>query len=181
MLCCPCSLLSIDYEGIKAVLSTKRNTTANLGANGYQVLAPTAYYDQTGALVVGPGARTGLGAPVRLVASTPVIISSAAAQAAAAASAGGTANNLTGAANGLFRPLGTQPQQQQQQTNSSLQSNSFYGNNALTNNSQSSSLFSHGPGQPGNTSLGFGSSSSLGAAIGSALGGFGSSAGKDDH
>lgn len=45
------------------------------------MLAPTAYYDQTGALVVGPGARTGLGAPVRLVASTPVIISSAAAQA----------------------------------------------------------------------------------------------------
>ncbi|XP_077167709.1 pumilio homolog 2 isoform X11 [Paroedura picta] len=144
---------------------------------GYQVLAPTAYYDQTGALVVGPGARTGLGAPVRLVASTPVIISSAAAQAAAAASAGGTANNLTGATNGLFRPLGAQPQQQQQQTNSNLQSNSFYGNNALTNNSQSSSLFSHGPGQPGNTSLGFGSSSSLGAAIGSALGGFGSSVG----
>ncbi|OXB55028.1 hypothetical protein ASZ78_012375 [Callipepla squamata] len=51
------------------------------GMPGYQVLAPTAYYDQTGALVVGPGARTGLGAPVRLVASTPVIISSAAAQA----------------------------------------------------------------------------------------------------
>nr|XP_056712733.1 pumilio homolog 2 isoform X8 [Euleptes europaea] len=147
------------------------------GMPGYQVLAPTAYYDQTGALVVGPGARTGLGAPVRLVASTPVIISSAAAQAAAAASAGGSASNLTGAANGLFRPLGAQPQQQQQQTNSSLQSNSFYGNNALTNNSQSSSLFSHGPGQPGNTSLGFGSSSSLGAAIGSALGGFGSSGG----
>ncbi|KAM9273861.1 pumilio homolog 2 isoform 6-T8 [Cariama cristata] len=147
------------------------------GMPGYQVLAPTAYYDQTGALVVGPGARTGLGAPVRLVASTPVIISSAAAQAAAAASAGGTANNLTGATNGLFRPLGAQPQQQQQQTNSSLQSNSFYGSNSLTNNSQSSSLFSHGPGQPGSTSLGFGSSSSLGAAIGSALGGFGSSGG----
>ncbi|XP_066467880.1 pumilio homolog 2 isoform X5 [Tiliqua scincoides] len=147
------------------------------GMPGYQVLAPTAYYDQTGALVVGPGARTGLGAPVRLVASTPVIISSAAAQAAAAASAGGTANNLTGATNGLFRPLGAQPQQQQQQTNNSLQSNSFYGNSTLTNNSQSSSLFSHGPGQPGNTSLGFGSSSSLGAAIGSALGGFGSSGG----
>ncbi|KAM6280567.1 pumilio homolog 2 isoform 8-T8 [Porphyrio hochstetteri] len=144
---------------------------------GYQVLAPTAYYDQTGALVVGPGARTGLGAPVRLVASTPVIISSAAAQAAAAASAGGTANNLAGATNGLFRPLGAQPQQQQQQTNSSLQSNSFYGSNSLTSNSQSSSLFSHGPGQPGSTSLGFGSSSSLGAAIGSALGGFGSSVG----
>ncbi|XP_062981278.1 pumilio homolog 2 isoform X7 [Elgaria multicarinata webbii] len=147
------------------------------GMPGYQVLAPTAYYDQTGALVVGPGARTGLGAPVRLVASAPVLISSAAAQAAAAASAGGTANNLTGATNGLFRPLGAQPQQQQQQTNNSLQSNSFYGNNTLTNNSQSSSLFSHGPGQPGNTSLGFGSSSSLGAAIGSALGGFGSSVG----
>ncbi|XP_058035389.1 pumilio homolog 2 isoform X14 [Ahaetulla prasina] len=144
------------------------------GMPGYQVLAPTAYYDQTGALVVGPGARTGLGAPVRLVASAPVIISSAAAQAAAAASAGGTANNITGTTNGLFRPLGPQPQQQQQQTNNSLQSNSFYGNNTLTNNSQSSSLFSHGPGQPGNTSLGFGSSSSLGAAIGSALGGFGS-------
>ncbi|XP_057287742.1 pumilio homolog 2 isoform X6 [Pezoporus wallicus] len=147
------------------------------GMPGYQVLAPTAYYDQTGALVVGPGARTGLGAPVRLVASTPVIISSAAAQAAAAASAGGTANNLAGATNGLFRPLSAQPQQQQQQTNSSLQSNSFYGSNSLTNNSQSSSLFSHGPGQPGSTSLGFGSSSSLGAAIGSALGGFGSSGG----
>ncbi|XP_009070277.1 PREDICTED: pumilio homolog 2 isoform X2 [Acanthisitta chloris] len=147
------------------------------GMPGYQVLAPTAYYDQTGALVVGPGARTGLGAPVRLVASTPVLISSAAAQAAAAASAGGSANNLTGATNGLFRPLGAQPQQQQQQTNSSLQSNSFYGSNSLTNNSQSSSLFSHGPGQPGSTSLGFGSSSSLGAAIGSALGGFGSSGG----
>uniref|UniRef100_A0A674HD04 Pumilio RNA binding family member 2 n=1 Tax=Taeniopygia guttata TaxID=59729 RepID=A0A674HD04_TAEGU len=145
------------------------------GMPGYQVLAPTAYYDQTGALVVGPGARTGLGAPVRLVASTPVLISSAAAQ--AAASAGGTANNLAGATNGLFRPLGAQPQQQQQQTNSSLQSNSFYGSNSLTNNSQSSSLFSHGPGQPGSTSLGFGSSSSLGAAIGSALGGFGSSGG----
>ncbi|XP_051469465.1 pumilio homolog 2 isoform X7 [Apus apus] len=147
------------------------------GMPGYQVLAPTAYYDQTGALVVGPGARTGLGAPVRLVASTPVIISSAAAQAAAAASAGGTANNLAGATNGLFRPVGAQPQQQQQQTNSSLQSNSFYGSNSLTSNSQSSSLFSHGPGQPGSTSLGFGSSSSLGAAIGSALGGFGSSGG----
>ncbi|XP_061207203.1 pumilio homolog 2 isoform X6 [Neopsephotus bourkii] len=147
------------------------------GMPGYQVLAPTAYYDQTGALVVGPGARTSLGAPVRLVASTPVIISSAAAQAAAAASAGGTANNLAGATNGLFRPLGAQPQQQQQQTNSSLQSSSFYGSNSLTNNSQSSSLFSHGPGQPGSTSLGFGSSSSLGAAIGSALGGFGSSGG----
>ncbi|XP_006167731.1 pumilio homolog 2 isoform X3 [Tupaia chinensis] len=149
------------------------------GMPGYQVLAPTAYYDQTGALVVGPGARTGLGAPVRLMAPTPVLISSAAAQAAAAAAAGGTANSLTGSTNGLFRPLGTQPpqQQQQQQPSTNLQSNSFYGSSSLTNSSQSSSLFSHGPGQPGSTSLGFGSGSSLGAAIGSALSGFGSSVG----
>ncbi|KAL1783527.1 pumilio-like 2 isoform X5 [Sigmodon hispidus] len=149
------------------------------GMPGYQVLAPTAYYDQTGALVVGPGARTGLGAPVRLMAPTPVLISSAAAQAAAAAAAGGTANSLTGNTNGLFRPIGTQPPQQpqQQQPNSNLQSNSFYGGSSLTNSSQSSSLFSHGPGQPGSASLGFGSGSSLGAAIGSALSGFSSSGG----
>ncbi|XP_043773164.1 pumilio homolog 2 isoform X5 [Cervus elaphus] len=150
------------------------------GMPGYQVLAPTAYYDQTGALVVGPGARTGLGAPVRLMAPTPVLISSAAAQAAAAAAAGGTANSLTGSTNGLFRPVGTQPPPQQQQQpppSTNLQSNSFYGSTSLTNSSQSSSLFSHGPGQPGSTSLGFGSSSSLGAAIGSALSGFGSSGG----
>ncbi|KAF6105765.1 pumilio RNA binding family member 2 [Phyllostomus discolor] len=152
------------------------------GMPGYQVLAPTAYYDQTGALVVGPGARTGLGAPVRLMAPTPVLISSAAAQAAAAAAAGGTANSLSGSTNGLFRPIGTQPpqqqqQQQQQQPSTNLQSNSFYGSTSLTNSSQSSSLFSHGPGQPGSTSLGFGSSSSLGAALGSALSGFGSSVG----
>ncbi|XP_020823069.1 pumilio homolog 2 isoform X2 [Phascolarctos cinereus] len=155
------------------------------GMPGYQVLAPTAYYDQTGALVVGPGARTGLGAPVRLVASTPVLISSAAAQAAAAASAGGTASSLTGATNGLFRPLGTQPppppppapQQPPPQPSTNLQSSSFYGSSSLTSTSQSTSLFSHGPGQPGGTSLGFGSSSSLGAALGSALSGFGSSVG----
>ncbi|XP_005576532.1 pumilio homolog 2 isoform X5 [Macaca nemestrina] len=149
------------------------------GMPGYQVLAPTAYYDQTGALVVGPGARTGLGTPVRLMAPTPVLISSAAAQAAAAAAAGGTASSLTGSTNGLFRPVGTQPpqQQQQQQPSTNLQSNSFYGSSSLTNSSQSSSLFSHGPGQPGSTSLGFGSGNSLGAAIGSALSGFGSSGG----
>ncbi|XP_004696111.1 pumilio homolog 2 isoform X2 [Echinops telfairi] len=150
------------------------------GMPGYQVLAPTAYYDQTGALVVGPGARTGLGAPVRLMAPTPVLISSAAAQAAAAAAAGGTANSLTGTTNGLFRPIGTQPpqqQQQQQQPTTNLQSNSFYGSSSLSNSSQSTSLFSHGPGQPGSASLGFGSGSSLGAAIGSALSGFGSSVG----
>ncbi|XP_004405573.1 PREDICTED: pumilio homolog 2 isoform X6 [Odobenus rosmarus divergens] len=149
------------------------------GMPGYQVLAPTAYYDQTGALVVGPGARTGLGAPVRLMAPTPVLISSAAAQAAAAAAAGGTATSLTGGTNGLFRPVGTQPPQQQPPPppSTNLQSNSFYGSSSLTSSSQSSSLFSHGPGQPGSTSLGFGSSSSLGAAIGSALSGFGSSGG----
>ncbi|KAM5292005.1 pumilio homolog 2 isoform 3-T3 [Ctenodactylus gundi] len=147
------------------------------GMPGYQVIAPTAYYDQTGALVVGPGARTGLGAPVRLMAPTPVLISSAAAQAGkSAAAAGGTANSLTSSTNGLFRPIGTQPPQQQQPS-TNLQSNSFYGSSSLSNSSQSSSLFSHGPGQPGSTSLGFGSSSSLGAAIGSALSGFGSSVG----
>ncbi|MGH0127750.1 UNVERIFIED_CONTAM: hypothetical protein FKN15_035449 [Acipenser sinensis] len=52
------------------------------GIPGYQVLAPAAYYDQTGALVVGPGARPGLSGPVRLMTSTPVLISPAAAQAA---------------------------------------------------------------------------------------------------
>lgn len=44
------------------------------------MLAPAAYYDQTGALVMGPGARTGLGGPVRLV-QTPLLINPAAAQA----------------------------------------------------------------------------------------------------
>lgn len=48
--------------------------------SGYQVLAPAAYYDQTGALVMGPGARTGLGGPVRIV-QTPLLINPAAAQA----------------------------------------------------------------------------------------------------
>ncbi|KAM4692941.1 pumilio homolog 2 isoform 2-T2 [Discoglossus pictus] len=153
--------------------------------SGYQVLTPTAYYDQTGALVVGPGARAGLAAQVRLVASTPLLISPAAAQAAAAASAN-NANNLAGATNNIFRPMGPQQQQQQQQQhqqqqqqqqNANLHSNSFYGNSNLTNSNQSSSLFSHGPGQPGNNSIGFGSSNSLGAAIGSAFGGFGSSVG----
>ncbi|XP_056651360.1 pumilio homolog 1 isoform X22 [Monodelphis domestica] len=148
------------------------------GMPGYPVLAPAAYYDQTGALVVNAGARNGLGAPVRLVAPAPVIISSSAAQAAvaaAAASANGAAGGLAGTTNGPFRPLGTQqPQPQpQQQPNSNLASSSFYGNNSLSSNSQSSSLFSQGSAQPANTSLGFGSSSSLGATLGSALGGFG--------
>uniref|UniRef100_A0A2I3H2L8 Pumilio homolog 1 n=1 Tax=Nomascus leucogenys TaxID=61853 RepID=A0A2I3H2L8_NOMLE len=152
------------------------------GMPGYPVLAPAAYYDQTGALVVNAGARNGLGAPVRLVAPAPVIISSSAAQAAvaaAAASANGAAGGLAGATNGPFRPLGTQqPQPQpQQQPNNNLASSSFYGNNSLNSNSQSSSLFSQGSAQPANTSLGFGSSSSLGATLGSALGGFGTAGG----
>ncbi|XP_052571339.1 pumilio homolog 1 isoform X17 [Peromyscus californicus insignis] len=147
------------------------------GMPGYPVLAPAAYYDQTGALVVNAGARNGLGAPVRLVAPAPVIISSSAAQAAvaaAAASANGAAGGLAGTTNGPFRPLGTQqPQPQPQQPSNNLASSSFYGNNSLSSNSQSSSLFSQGSAQPANTSLGFGSSSSLGATLGSALGGFG--------
>ncbi|XP_014639565.1 PREDICTED: pumilio homolog 1 isoform X8 [Ceratotherium simum simum] len=152
------------------------------GMPGYPVLAPAAYYDQTGALVVNAGARNGLGAPVRLVAPAPVIISSSAAQAAvaaAAASANGAAGGLAGTTNGPFRPLGTQqPQPQpQQQPNNNLASSSFYGNNSLSSNSQSSSLFSQGSAQPANTSLGFGSSSSLGATLGSALGGFGTAGG----
>ncbi|KAI1895139.1 hypothetical protein AGOR_G00103230 [Albula goreensis] len=161
------------------------------GMQGYQVLAPAAYYDQTGALVMGPGARTGLGGPMRLV-QTPVLINPAAAQAAAAASASGSGSNLPGAANGLFRPISSQQQQvqqaaQQQQVaqqqqqqghpSASMQSSSFYASSAMPPSSQSSSLFSHGPAaQPANSSLGFGSTGSLGAAIGSALGGFGSSA-----
>ncbi|XP_055234758.2 pumilio homolog 2 isoform X7 [Gorilla gorilla gorilla] len=179
----PAAFVPNPYIISAAPPGTDPYTAAGLAAAatlaGYQVLAPTAYYDQTGALVVGPGARTGLGAPVRLMAPTPVLISSAAAQAAAAAAAGGTASSLTGSTNGLFRPIGTQPpqQQQQQQPSTNLQSNSFYGSSSLTNSSQSSSLFSHGPGQPGSTSLGFGSGNSLGAAIGSALSGFGSSVG----
>lgn len=100
--------------------------------------------------------------------------------AAAAASANGAAGGLAGTTNGPFRPLGTQqpqPQPQQQPTNN-LASSSFYGNNSLSSNSQSSSLFSQGSAQPANNSLGFGSSSSLGATLGSALGGFGT-AGKN--
>ncbi|XP_043301869.1 pumilio homolog 1 isoform X9 [Odocoileus virginianus] len=152
------------------------------GMPGYPVLAPAAYYDQTGALVVNAGARNGLGAPVRLVAPAPVIISSSAAQAAvaaAAASANGAAGGLAGTTNGPFRPLGTQqPQPQpQQQPSNNLASSSFYGNNSLSSSSQSSSLFSQGSAQPANTSLGFGSSSSLGATLGSALGGFGTAGG----
>ncbi|XP_041273427.1 pumilio homolog 1 isoform X7 [Onychostruthus taczanowskii] len=68
------------------------------GMPGYPVLAPAAYYDQTGALVVNAGARNGLGAPVRLVAPAPVIISSSAAQAVANSTTGSGSrrDSLTG-------------------------------------------------------------------------------------
>uniref|UniRef100_A0A3B5KXH3 Pumilio RNA binding family member 2 n=1 Tax=Xiphophorus couchianus TaxID=32473 RepID=A0A3B5KXH3_9TELE len=152
---------------------------AYAGMPGYQVLAPAAYYDQTGALVMGPGARTGLGGPVRLV-QTPLLINPAAAQ-AAAVSASGSGNNMSGPpANGLYRSIPQpQPQPQQQQApppSSGLTSSSFYGSGSVPNTSQSSSLFSHTSGAPPSSSLGFSSTGgSLGVGLGSALGGFGSS------
>uniref|UniRef100_A0A673GH71 Pumilio homolog 2-like n=1 Tax=Sinocyclocheilus rhinocerous TaxID=307959 RepID=A0A673GH71_9TELE len=151
------------------------------GMPGYQVLAPAAYYDQTGALVMGPGARTGLGGPVRLV-QTPLLINPAAAQAAAAASASGSGNSMSGPANGLYRSMGCQqpqqpqPQQQPPPHSSGLPSNSFYGSGSVAPSSQSSSLFSHTSAAPPSTSLGFSSTGgSLGVGLGSALGAFGSS------
>eukprot|EP00066_Takifugu_rubripes_P021267 XP_011610533.1 PREDICTED: pumilio homolog 2 isoform X3 [Takifugu rubripes] len=153
---------------------------AYTGMPGYQVLAPAAYYDQTGALVMGPGARTGLGGPVRLV-QTPLLINPAAAQAAAAVSASGSGNNMSGPANGLYRSMPQpQPQPQQQQPpppSSGLPSSSFYGSGSVPNTSQSSSLFSHtSAAPPPSSSLGFSSTGgSLGVGLGSALGGFGSS------
>uniref|UniRef100_A0A3P8TYN3 Pumilio RNA binding family member 2 n=1 Tax=Amphiprion percula TaxID=161767 RepID=A0A3P8TYN3_AMPPE len=157
---------------------------AYAGMPGYQVLAPAAYYDQTGALVMGPGARTGLGGPVRLV-QTPLLINPAAAQAAAAVSASGSGNNMSGPpANGLYRSMPQpQPQPQQQQApppSSGLPSSSFYGSGSVPNTSQSSSLFSHTSAAPPppSSSLGFSSTGgSLGVGLGSALGGFGSSGG----
>ncbi|XP_058612225.1 pumilio homolog 2 isoform X8 [Onychostoma macrolepis] len=153
------------------------------GMPGYQVLAPAAYYDQTGALVMGPGARTGLGGPVRLV-QTPLLINPAAAQAAAAASASGSGNSMSGPANGLYRSMGCQqpqqpqPQQQPPPPSSGLPSNSFYGSGSVAPSSQSSSLFSHTSAAPPSTSLGFSSTGgSLGVGLGSALGAFGSSGG----
>uniref|UniRef100_A0A8C1V3G9 Pumilio RNA-binding family member 2 n=1 Tax=Cyprinus carpio TaxID=7962 RepID=A0A8C1V3G9_CYPCA len=151
------------------------------GMAGYQVLAPAAYYDQTGALVMGPGARTGLGGPVRLV-QTPLLINPAAAQAAAAASASGSGNSMSGPTNGLYRSMGCQqpqqpqPQQQPPPPSSGLPSNSFYGSSSVAPSSQSSSLFSHTSAAPPSTSLGFSSTGgSLGVGLGSALGAFGSS------
>uniref|UniRef100_A0A672RQ70 Pumilio RNA binding family member 2 n=1 Tax=Sinocyclocheilus grahami TaxID=75366 RepID=A0A672RQ70_SINGR len=141
------------------------------GMTGYQVLAPAAYYDPTGTLVMGPGAR---GGPVRLV-QTPLLINPAAAQA-------GSANSMSGPANGLYRSMGCQqpqqpqPQQQPPPPSSGLPSNSFYGSGSVAPSSQSSSLFSHTSAAPPSTSLGFSSTGgSLGVGLGSALGAFGSS------
>uniref|UniRef100_A0A665W8Q7 Pumilio homolog 1 n=1 Tax=Echeneis naucrates TaxID=173247 RepID=A0A665W8Q7_ECHNA len=118
-------------------------------AFGYPVLAPAAYYDQTGALVVNTGARSG---PVRLMAPASVIISPSAAQA--------------GNAGKAMRNYETVP------------FNSLYiSGSSLVSSSQSSSLFSQGSAQPGpgSASLGFSqpASSSLGATLGATLGGFG--------
>uniref|UniRef100_A0A672M6H5 Pumilio homolog 1 n=1 Tax=Sinocyclocheilus grahami TaxID=75366 RepID=A0A672M6H5_SINGR len=146
------------------------------GVPGYPVLAPAAYYDQTGALVVNTGAR---GGPVRLMAPASVIISpSAAAVAAAAASAGGANAGLGGGASGAFRALSSQ-QAPGQQGSGALGGSSFYGSGSPSSSSQSSSLFSQGSAQAGSTSLGFNGnpSSSLGATLGAALGGFGTAGG----
>uniref|UniRef100_A0A4W5MKL7 Pumilio RNA binding family member 2 n=1 Tax=Hucho hucho TaxID=62062 RepID=A0A4W5MKL7_9TELE len=146
---------------------------AYAGMPGYQMLAPAAYYDQNGTLVMASGARGGLGGPVRLV-QTPLLINpQAAAQAAAAASASGSGNNMSGPQpNGLYRSM---PQQQPQ--NQGLPSSSFYGSASVPASSQSSSLFSHtSQAPPPTSSLGFsGTGGSLGVGLGSALGGFGSS------
>uniref|UniRef100_A0A671MFZ7 Pumilio homolog 1 n=1 Tax=Sinocyclocheilus anshuiensis TaxID=1608454 RepID=A0A671MFZ7_9TELE len=141
------------------------------GVPGYPVLAPAAYYDQTGALVVNTGAR---GGPVRLMAPASVIISPSAAVAAAAASAGGANAGLGGGASGAFRALSSQ-QAPGQQGSGALGGSSFYGSGSPSSSSQTSSLFSQGSAQPGSTSLGFSAnpSSSLGATLGAALGGFG--------
>uniref|UniRef100_A0A8D0DDE7 Pumilio homolog 1 n=1 Tax=Sander lucioperca TaxID=283035 RepID=A0A8D0DDE7_SANLU len=142
------------------------------GVPGYPVLAPAAYYDQTGALVVNTGGRSG---PVRLMAPASVIISPSAAQ--AAASAGGANGGLGGGANGPFRAMTSQQAQQQGGPGGALGGSSFYGSSSLSSSSQSSSLFSQGSGQPGpgSASLGFSqqASSSLGATLGATLGGFG--------
>uniref|UniRef100_A0A7N6F8Y2 Pumilio homolog 1 n=1 Tax=Anabas testudineus TaxID=64144 RepID=A0A7N6F8Y2_ANATE len=125
----------------------------------YPVLAPAAYYDQTGALVVNTGARSG-----------PVL-------AAAAASAGGANGGLGSGANGPFRAMTSQQPQQQGGPGGALGGSSFYGSSSLSSSSQSSSLFSQGSAQPGpgSASLGFSqpASSSLGATLGATLGGFG--------
>lgn len=147
---------------------------------GYPVLTSAAYYDQNGTLVMGPGARTGLSAPVRLV-QTSLLINPAAAQ-SSSPSGNGSANNLSGPANALYRTVGCQqpqqaPPQQQPPPSSGMTASSFYGSGLVAPSSQSSSLFSHtsAPAPP-SSSLGFGNTgASLGVGLSSALGGFGSS------
>ncbi|XP_072535902.1 pumilio homolog 2 isoform X3 [Salminus brasiliensis] len=149
---------------------------------GYQVLAPAAYYDQTGTLVMGPGTRTGLSGPVRLV-QTPLLINPAAAQAAVAASASGSGSNMSAPTNGLYRSMGCQqpqqpqPQQQPLPPSTGVPSNSFYGSGSVAPSSQNNSLFSHtSAAPPPSSSLGFSSTGgSLGVGLGSAFGAFGSS------
>ncbi|XP_070533755.1 pumilio homolog 2-like isoform X3 [Ptychodera flava] len=108
---------------------------------GYQVIAP-AYYDQTGALVMG-NARPGgaMGAPMRLVSPAPLIVSAA-------------------------QP-GTQPQQTQ--TPPAAQANSLYTStmqaqtpqnanaiNSSFNSGQNNGVFTNGIGPVGSTTLGSG-------------------------
>uniref|UniRef100_A0A8C7GGF6 Pumilio homolog 1 n=1 Tax=Oncorhynchus kisutch TaxID=8019 RepID=A0A8C7GGF6_ONCKI len=130
------------------------------GVPGYPMLAPAAYYDQTGALVVNTGSR---GGPVRLMAPAgSVIISPSAAQAvAAAAAAGGGANGgMGGGANGPFRGMQSQQPHQPGTWPKCVRYVVFFKGSAQ-------------PG-PGSASLGFGqSNSSLGATLGATLGGFG--------
>lgn len=64
----------LSYALLPPVIYMKETSSFS----GYPVLAPAAYYDQTGALVVNTGARSG---PVRLMAPASVIISPSAAQA----------------------------------------------------------------------------------------------------
>lgn len=65
----------------------------------YQILAPAAYYDQNGQIIMNP---RGLGTPVRLVSPAPVLVGAAA-----------TAASQQGGANNPLRLLTTQAQQMQ--------------------------------------------------------------------
>ncbi|KAF0023650.1 hypothetical protein F2P81_024280 [Scophthalmus maximus] len=78
---------------------------AYAGMQGYQVLAPAAYYDQNGALVMGPGARAGLGGPVRLV-QTPLLINAAAAQAGGLTNGSGRYISAAPGAEAKYRSAG---------------------------------------------------------------------------
>uniref|UniRef100_A0A674BA27 Pumilio homolog 1 n=1 Tax=Salmo trutta TaxID=8032 RepID=A0A674BA27_SALTR len=120
------------------------------GVPGYPMLAPAAYYDQTGALVVNTGSR---GGPVRLMAPAgSVIISPSAAQAVDMSNIYPDVRSRRGLQ--CSHP-GTWPK-------CVCKYYLIYHLNSETN-----------PG-PGSASLGFGqSNSSLGATLGATLGGFG--------